>query len=550
MTAEWSTNGGARRTESAARFPGHGVPCRFRGGGATATPCASVLTLSLSRFAAFLSWAVLVSLPATSRAADQPQWGERHTRNMVSDEKGLPDDGDPATGRNIRWTADLGTETYSTPVVAAGKVFIGTNNARPRDPDHKGDRAVLLCLDEKDGRLCWQLVVPKLGPSPYLDWPRTGLVSPCAVEGDRVYLLTNRNEVVCLDLAGQADGNGGYADEGRHMGLPDGPAEPVNPTDADILWLFDIDAEMGVHQHDAAHGTPLLHGQYLYINTSNGVDDSHLRIVSPDAPGLIVLDRTTGRLAARDRERMAPRTIHCTWSSPALGVVNGRTLVFFAGGDGLCYAFDALSPAPPVATRSARDAPGLTRVWSFDGDPAAPKEDVHRFQDNRQESPSTVYGMPVFHDNRVYLAMGGDYWHGKRKSWLKCIDAGRTGDITKSGEVWSYAMDRHCMATPAVRDGLVYLADCRGAVHCLDAATGRPLWVQDTGGEVWASTLVADGKVYVGNRRGELWVLAAGREKKVIRTIRLDSPVHGTPTAANGTLYVATMKRLYAFQAR
>src|SRR5512139_4143632 len=99
---------------------------------------------------------------ATGFAGDQPQWGQAWTRNMVSEETGLIEDFDPATGRNVKWVASMGSETWSTPIVAQGRVFIGTNNDPPRDPRHKGDRALLLCLDEKDGRLLWQLVVPKL----------------------------------------------------------------------------------------------------------------------------------------------------------------------------------------------------------------------------------------------------------------------------------------------------------------------------------------------------------------------------------------------------
>jgi len=476
--------------------------------------------------------------------ADQPQWGQRYTRNMVSDEKGLAERFDPKTGLNVRWSAELGAETYSTPMVAGGRVLIGTNNGRPRDPQHKGDCGVLMCFEEKGGRFCWQLVVPKLGPSRYLDCPKTGLVSPCTVEGEHVYLVSNRNEVMCLDLAGLANGNDGpYQEEGRHMGLPEGTPQPVTSTDADILWLFDMDGELGVHQHDAAHCSILLNGQYLYVCSSNGVDDTHGHIVSPEAPSLIVLDKASGRLVARDDEHMAPRTIHCTWSSPSLGEVNGRPLVFFGGGDGVCYAFEALRP-----WSAAGQVSKLKKVWWFDCDPSAPKENVHRYQDNRQEGPSNITGMPVFHKNRVYVAAGGDLWHGKREAWLKCIDATKVGDITRSGQVWSYALEQHCMSTPAIYDGLVFIADCRGRVHCLDADTGRPYWVHETRGEMWASTLVADGKVYVGNRASELWVFAASKEKKVIATVEMDGPIHGTPTAANGVLYVATMRRLYAIQ--
>jgi hypothetical protein len=68
---------------------------------------------------------------------------------MVSNEKGLPDSFDAKTGRNIKWVAKLGTETHSTPIVAGGRVYIGTNNGEPRDPQHQGDRGVLMCLTKR-----------------------------------------------------------------------------------------------------------------------------------------------------------------------------------------------------------------------------------------------------------------------------------------------------------------------------------------------------------------------------------------------------------------
>ena len=80
----------------------------------------------------------------------------------------------------------------------------------------------------------------------------------------------------------------------------------------------------------------------------------------------------------------------------------------------------------------------------------------------------------------------------------------------------------------------------------MDARTGKPYWTHQTEGEIWASTLVADGKVYVGTRQGDFWILGAGKDKKVISSIKLDSSMAGSPVAANGVLYIATMKKLYA----
>jgi outer membrane protein assembly factor BamB len=104
----------------------------------------------------------------------------------------------------------------------------------------------------------------------------------------------------------------------------------------------------------------------------------------------------------------------------------------------------------------------------------------------------------------------------------------------------------HCCSTPSVNDGLVFVADCSGLIHCVDAETGKPYWTHKTKGDIWASTLVADGKIYIGTRKRDFYVLAAGKEKKLISSTTLDSPMCGTPVAANGVLYITTMKKLYA----
>jgi outer membrane protein assembly factor BamB len=297
---------------------------------------------------------------------------------------------------------------------------------------------------------------------------------------------------------------------------------------------------MGVHVHDGAHSSILIHGKFLYLNTSNGLNSTHPGVFSPDAPSLVVLDKTTGQLVARENENISSLIFHCTWSSPALGEVNGQNLVFFGGGDGVCYAFEAL--------RSAPTSKKLKNIWRFDCDPNAPKENVHDYIRNRKVSPSNIKSTPVFHNNRVFITVGGDIWWGKHQAWLKCIDATKSGDITNSGQIWSYDLQRHCCSTPSIYKGLVFVADCGQYIHCVDINTGKPYWTHDTEGEIWASTLVADDKIYIGTRKRDFLVLAASKDKQVISSIKLDSPTTSTPVAANGVLYVATMKKLYALK--
>ena len=284
------------------------------------------------------------------------------------------------------------------------------------------------------------------------------------------------------------------------------------------------------------------------------MDNTHRRIRTPDAPSLVVLDKRTGHLVARENEHIAPNIFHSTWSAPSLATVNGRPLLFFAAGNGIVYAFSPLSngvmgdnqSTPHSSTPALPPPASLRRVWQFDFDPFAPKTDVHRYNSNRHESPSNFYGMPVFLNNRLYVAGGGDIWWGKNEAWLKCIDTTRTGDITTNGLVWSYPLQKHVLSTPAVYGSLVFIADCGHTFHCVDADTGKPCWTHELQGEVWASPLAADGKVYLGTRSGAFYIFAAGKEKKVLSTLDLGRPISSTAVAANGVLYVATMTHLYA----
>ena len=119
--------------------------------------------------------------------------------------------------------------------------------------------------------------------------------------------------------------------------------------------------KLGVFPCDAANGSPLIIGDLLYVTTCNGVDrntfhdpakEKNRKIPAPHAPNLIVLDKRDGRLVATDDAPIMPNILHGQWSSPSVGVVDGRKLVFFGGGDGrlLCLR------GPGVGPREARAA--------------------------------------------------------------------------------------------------------------------------------------------------------------------------------------------------
>jgi outer membrane protein assembly factor BamB len=534
--------------------------------GAVPVPFHRTLNASRSSLAVLLLFSFAL-LPISTQAQDWPQWGGTPARNMYCSATNLPDhfttgrsgdikfkgaseEIDRSNVENLKWVAKLGSQSYGNVTVAHGRVFIGTNNENPRDQRHVGDRSILMCFDEKTGELLWQLVVPKLASGKVNDWESLGLLSSPTIEGDRVYVVSSRCEVLCLDAKGMADGNDGpFKDEAKYVvkdvildkGKPtERPAPPIEPgpKDADIIWQYDMIGELGVFPHNASDCAPLVIGDRVYVNTSNGQDWTHSNIPSPNAPSLIALDKRTGEFLAEDDAKIGPRIFHGQWCSPSTGSVNGRQLIFFGGGDGLCYAFD---PKPV----KEGDSSYLKKVWWYDCNPPERK----KFKYPAAEGPSEINATPVFWKNRVYTAVGQDPEHGEGVGILTCIDATKTGDITQTGKIWSYDKIHRSISTVSITpDGLLFVGDFSGFLHCFDAETGKLYWTHDMKAHMWSSTLVADGKVYVGDEDGDLVVFEASKEKKILSTTNLGAPIYSTPVVADGILYVSSNTHLFAFQ--
>jgi len=521
--------------------------------------------------------AAALLLACGARAQDWTQWGGSQHRNMYSPAKGLPGVFDPGKlkknseevdlkgSKNVKWVAKLGSQTYGNVTVANGRVYIGTNNDSPRDQRHLGDRSVLYCLDEKTGALLWQLVCPKLKSGKVNDWERLGILSSSTVEGNRIYVVTSRCEVLCLDVQGMANGNDGpYKDEAKYAVLDTvgadnkalAPVEP-GPKDADIIWRYDMMDDLGVFPHNASNCNILIIGDVIYVCTSNGQDWSHVNIPAPLSPSFVALNKKTGELVGEDDAGISKRIFHGQWSSPSTGRVNGRDLVFYGGGDGWCYAFDSVP-------KKVGDTSFLKTVWKFDCNPPEYKtdKDGKPWKYPAAEGPSEIIATPVFYKDRVYVATGQDPEHGEGVGHLVCLDATQTGEIKKP--IWSFKGIKRSMSSVAIdpATGLLFVGDFSGFVYCLDAETGKHYWTYDMKAHLWGSTFVADGKVYIGDEDGDFVVLAANKgvpvpakaKKKggptvmaqVISQTNLLSPIYSTPIVANGVIYISTQLHLFA----
>jgi outer membrane protein assembly factor BamB len=431
-----------------------------------------------------------------------------------------PVDWDTHTGRNIVWSVELGKDTFGRPVVAGDVVYVGTDNARQMNFAVQDECGVLMAFRATDGAFLWQDVAPRVerGLREFL-LPST--TSAPYVEGDRLYYVTAEGQLRCLDTQGFRDGenDGPYRDEV----FQDNAA-------ADIVWELDMCARLGVFPHEASNSEVLPVGDLLMVSTSNGQNEGHSGVPSPRAPSLIAVNKNSGEVVWR-AIGAGDQVLHGQWSSPVAADVNGRIQVLFGGGDGWLRAYDAASGR---------------EVWRFDGNP----KDARWLPRPGVLSRGFIIASPVFADGRVFIAMGQSPGHGNGPSFVYAISPNGQGDVTGSRLLWTSREVGRVVGTPIVKDGLLYIGDLGGTVHCLDVATGAQVWKYETNEAIWGCLLLAGDRLYVGTVEGNMTVLRAGRRKELLAQIEMDAPLYSRPALIGDALYLATANRLYLIAAK
>jgi outer membrane protein assembly factor BamB len=493
-------------------------------------------------------------------------------------------DWDPSGAQNIKWVAKLGSRSYGSAVVHNGRVYVGTNNTAgflKRYPPEV-DLGCLVCFDAKDGKFLWQHSSPKLPSGRVHDWPHEGVCSVPYCEGDRLWFVTNRCEVRCLDADGFLDGtNDGVTDENAETNQ-----------EGDVIWVKDMMKDLGVSPHNMSSCSITGVGDMLFVCTSNGIDEEHKFVPAPDAPSFLAMNKNTGEVLWSDNSP-GKNIHHGQWSSPAYAEIDGQPQVIFGGGDGWVYSFD-----PKGNNGKAK------LLWKFDTNPKDAKLELMG-KGTRNDCIAT----PVVHDGLVYLGTGQDPDHGEGIGHLWCIDptkfndgrdvspelafnasdlktpipykrvqavVEKEGDIARpnpdSAAVWHYSeVDRdedgeiafeetmhRTIGTVTIRDGILYIADFSGLFHCLDAKTGKVHWVYDMLAATWSTPLVVEDKVYIGDEDGEVAIFRhsadpneAMREEDgemvpYYGTRNMGGSVYSTPVVAGNVLYISNPTHLFA----
>jgi hypothetical protein len=201
-------------------------------------------------------------------------------------------------------------------------------------------------------------------------------------------------------------------------------------------------------------------------------------------------------------------------------VINGKRMLIAPNGDGNVYG---------MLARTGE------KVWTF------------------KVSNRGLNASPVVDGNLVYICNGEENIDSTEMGRVICIDASKTGDITKTGEVWRAEGIKAGFASPVLANGRLYVVDNSANLYALDAKTGKQHWMYSLGRVGKGSpTVTADGVIYVGEQNGVFHIIkdegdkATSLDKEVFEgpedTI---DEIYGSPAIVDGRVYFVTRYNTY-----
>ena len=384
------------------------------------------------------------------------------------------------------------------------------------------------------------------------------------VDGDRLWYVSSRGEVVCLDTEGFRDGENDGPSTMRSHGTR------TKPTSSGLR--HDEGTRAFRSTICAAVPSPVL-ATCLFVNTGNGVDEGHITIPEEEAPSFICVNRNSGKVLWTDNSPGA-NILHGQWSSPAYGVFDGVAKSYLA-------AVTAISIALLAEGKDGK--PKL--LWKFDCNPKASLYTLARATRNH------LIATPVVYDGLVYIAVGEDPEHGEGQGHLWCIDPTKRGDVSptivynakdpktpiapkrlqamdeKAGDferenpnsaaVWHYIGERSVrlrnhdaphLGTVAIKNDLLFVPTSAACFIVSMPKTGKGHWTYDMFAASWGSPLIVDDHVYIGDEDGDICIFKLSPEMELLGEVSMGSSVVATPVVANGTMFIANRNRIFAIK--
>ena len=149
------------------------------------------------------------------------------------------------------------------------------------------------------------------------------------------------------------------------------------------------------------------------------------------------------------------------------------------------------------------------------------------------EAGCSTLSSPATVGDSIYVAAGG-------LSALR-LDAARRGvDL-----LWKEIRLRCENVSPVVYEGRVYTIKDSGILVCGDAGSGKVLWQLRLKGPIWATPVIADGRLYAVSHDGLVQLVQLGKEGTLVGKSQIDSGILASPAVADGAIYFRSNRHLW-----
>jgi outer membrane protein assembly factor BamB len=358
---------------------------------------------------------------------------------------------------NVLWKKELPGSGSSSPVIAAGRIFLTTANGDADGPDRH-----VLCFDAATGTLLWDRPVKSALPEQKKIREDHGYASATPVAtSKRLFVFFGKSGVFCFDHGGRE------------------------------IWNTKVGA--GLHGWGSAASLSL-HGSAVYVNAS------------VESESLVALDQETGK------ELWKVNGIQESWHAPVITTgPSGPEVIMAMAGEVKSFSADAGNP-----------------LWQC-------KSGIGWY----------MCPQPLVKDGTVY-AVGGRSGTGGL-----AIKLGGSGNVTESHRLWTLRKGTNVPSPLIHGDHLYFAHENLGIAHCVDLKTGDFVYsekMEPDPGQIYASPILADGKIYYLGRGGQTVVIKAAPEFKVLSTAKLENGrgnFNATPAVDGNRLVIRSGKFLY-----
>jgi hypothetical protein len=156
----------------------------------------------------------------------------------------------------------------------------------------------------------------------------------------------------------------------------------------------------------------------------------------------------------------------------------------------------------------------------------------------------------VYHRGILFLTTGFPEYH------LMGIWPDGTGNITNTRYVAWHIPHRDngsrgaaYVPSPLAHDGYFFVVSDPGYLGCIEARTGKRLWLKKLGRRHSASPVLVDGHLLLPDDDGKTWIVKASPRFQLVRTNDLGDGIFASPAVSGGHLYLRTVDHLYCIGA-